>query len=106
MRNMYLVYDRRTGDVLETHVKYVLGSDEPVAMTEDEVRALTAREDAGIARVPDGLDVRSRTHRPVVDPASGGVTLVAAGEAAPKAPARKPAKAAAKTASRTRRSRS
>ncbi|HEY5854094.1 MAG TPA: hypothetical protein VIW24_08605 [Aldersonia sp.] len=77
---MYVVYDKRTGNVLHTHASYVLGSDEPVAAREEEVLALAPNpgpESAyGVAAVPDGFDIRSRLQELKVDASTGTVRIV------------------------------
>jgi hypothetical protein len=78
--NMYVVYDKHSGAVVHTHASYVLGSDEPVPATEDEVLALApeaGRDDAyGVARVPEDFDIRSRLQALEVDASTGAVRVV------------------------------
>lgn len=48
--NRYVIYDKKTGAVKGTFAKYVLGKDEPVAVTEAEIIRLHG-QDFGSARV-------------------------------------------------------
>lgn len=77
---LYVVYDKKTGDVLHTHASYLLGSDEPVAASEEEVLALAPDPGPGtgyaVAMVPDEFDVRSRLQKLTVDPTEGSVRVV------------------------------
>lgn len=77
---MYVVYDRSTGQVLHTHASYVLGNNEPVATSEEDVLATVPDAGRGVelavAPVPEGFDVRSRVHALRVDPEAGRVELV------------------------------
>lgn len=76
--HLYAIYDRDTGEVVQTHAKYVLGDDQPVACTDEEVLAAAEPEMAqdrrlGVAHVPEGFDPRDRTTRVTVDPDTGEV---------------------------------
>jgi hypothetical protein len=80
--NIYLVYDKKTGDIVQTATFYALGSDDPIACPEDEVLSMVAK-DAGrdaaelaVARAPSDFDPRDRTKTLTVD-ARKGVCIVA-----------------------------
>jgi hypothetical protein len=78
--SFYVVYDKNDGTILLTYSKYLLGNDEPVACTEDEVLALAAEEfgsDAklGFAQVPDDFDPRARNQRLSVDQNTGAIEV-------------------------------
>ena len=57
--HVYVIYDRATGEVVETFTKYVLGNDEPVACTEEEVLAAVEGDAPGrelaVAAAPEGF---------------------------------------------------
>ena len=88
--NIYVVYDKQTGQVVHTATFYALGSDDPIACPEGDVLSLAAQEaerdptDLAVVRAPDDFDPRDRTRTLAID-AKKGVCLVAER----KSPARK-----------------
>jgi hypothetical protein len=92
--HIYAVYDERTGKVLQTHAKYVLGNDAPVACTEEEILEiarphLPSEARLRVAKLPEGVDLRARGQKLEVDPGTGSVRAVAAGSEPRMAPRRK-----------------
>jgi hypothetical protein len=70
--HLYAIYDKETGEVLQTHAAYVLGNEEPVALAEKELLAavdpeLGPRERLAIAEVPADFDPRDRSKRIAFD---------------------------------------
>lgn len=78
MANYYIIYDKNTGKVLQTHASYQIGSDQAVACDEEEVLRMAA-EDFGddvqlaVARAPEGFDPSVRGYRLSVDAKTGEV---------------------------------
>ena len=70
--NYYVIYDKKSGRVLQTHTSYVLGDDQPVACDTEELSA-QAKEDFGdsyepvVVQAPSDFDPRPCTHRLAVD---------------------------------------
>ncbi len=85
---LYVIYDRDTGEVVHTHTSYVLGNDEPVTATEEDVLAVAPRGLEGrsiaVAQAPEDFDPRSRLQRLRVDTATGEVRLVEAERPSPE----------------------
>ena len=58
--NRYVIYDKKTGTVKGTFTKYVLGKDEPVAVTEAEIVRLHGRNfvgtTVGAVRLPPSVN--------------------------------------------------
>ena len=75
--NIYVVYDKKTGQVVHTATFYALGSEEPIACTEDEVLSMATQEavrsgaDLAVARAPMEFDPRDRTKTLKIDAKSG-----------------------------------
>ena len=78
---MYLVLNSKTGRIVHTHASYVLGNDEPVAASEQEVLELApdpGQEDTyRVVEAPGDFDVRSRVQRLKIDPATGVIRVTA-----------------------------
>lgn len=75
--NIYIVYDKETGEVVHTATYYELGNDDPVAAPESDVLALAEQEsgrkrsELAVAKAPEKFDVSDRTKTLTVDPAKG-----------------------------------
>lgn len=92
--HVYAIYDERTGKVLQTHAKYVLGNDAPVACTEEEILELARphlpqEARLRVAQLPDGLDLRARRQKLEVDTRTGNLRAVAVEPEARVTPLRK-----------------
>ncbi len=74
--HLYVIYDEGSGEIVQTHAKYVLGDDEPVACTDEEVLAAADPSHAGeghlrVAQVPEGFDPHDRSMKITWDPETG-----------------------------------
>ncbi|QAV70319.1 hypothetical protein ESZ53_07605 [Salinibacterium sp. UTAS2018] len=75
--NIYIVYDKKTGEVVHTASYYELGNDDPVAAPESDVLALAHHEsgrklsELAVARAPETFDPSDRTKTLSVNPAKG-----------------------------------
>ena len=74
--NIYVVYEKKTGRIIHTTSRYVLGNDNPIAWPEEEILSLTRREvgsgvELGVTQVPDDFDVRDRTRILEIDVEKG-----------------------------------
>lgn len=76
---VYLVLDSKTGRIVHTHASYVLGNDEPVATSEEEVLTLapsSGPEDAyRVIEAPADFDVHSRVQKLKIDSGTGAIRV-------------------------------
>ena|SRR6187401_715647 len=79
--NIYVVYDKKTGRVVQTASFYALGSDEPIARAEDDVLEAVARDSSAdrnslaVVRAPRDFDPRDRTKTLQIDVAKGACVI-------------------------------